>query len=185
MSKEPVRRRSVSALGRRKEAIPTCSVARSRFDPTCGCLWAGQVVRCRLCRRSITEIPIQTVELRLRTPHKRPRVQGTQRRTVVGNRERIYLRAWTWSSCRTISLAVSQTRTVDSVLKKSFLIEDACSASGIKDEMGWHTELSSTSARGRCCTSNGGMAALLKLRRSLQRPCRHREVPCMCAGSSD
>jgi len=33
--------------------------------------------------------------------------------------------------------------------------------------------------------SNGGMAALLKLRRSPQRPCRHREVPCMCAGSSD
>jgi hypothetical protein len=56
--KELVRRRSVSALGRLSDTIPTCSVARSLFDPTYGSIWAGHVVGCRSRRRPITEIPV-------------------------------------------------------------------------------------------------------------------------------
>jgi len=46
-------------LGRLSDAIPTCPEARSLFDPTYGCIWAGLVVGCRSRRRSITEIPVK------------------------------------------------------------------------------------------------------------------------------
>ena len=57
MSEESVGRGSDSALARLKKARRTCSVARSLFNPACGCIWAGQVVGWGSGRRSKTEIP--------------------------------------------------------------------------------------------------------------------------------
>ena len=63
MSEQSVGEGSDLALGRLKEAIRICSVARSLFDPACGCIWASQVVGSCSGLRSIKEIPVSSLHL--------------------------------------------------------------------------------------------------------------------------